>query len=252
MPALPIRRRSAGPISGDSAAGRPSTEGAANGPSSGVLGVGRSQPVGFDANTAFRSSRPLFSLPSDRSRIAPGPARSVLLIGAGSAPNQSWTIRLEYPSGTGDPNLPASAPAGTDLRPNLARRFPVRRPPTEAGGRTLRSRPLRATGPVIRTETSPVRGSDSKHLRAERRAGVDSVASPEGRRELCRILRSPQRTLPRRGVPTCGSSRPRTRRSCACRLQCLLRRLGPSRPAAADSVLAPVARSEDHASEIRF
>jgi len=120
MPALPIRRRSAGPISGDSAAGRPSTEGAANGPSSGVLGVGRSQPVGFDANTAFRSSRPLFSLPSDRSRIAPGPARSVLLIGAGSAPNQSWTIRLEYPSGTGDPNLPASAPAGTDLRPNLA------------------------------------------------------------------------------------------------------------------------------------
>lgn len=60
------------------------------------------------------------SLPSDRSQIAPGPARSVLLIGAGSAPNQSWTIRLEYPSGTGDPNLPASAPAGTDLRPNLA------------------------------------------------------------------------------------------------------------------------------------
>jgi hypothetical protein len=196
-PALPIRRRSAGPTSGDGCGEtlRWRSRERLEQRSPGEL-HGFSQSV-WDADAAFRTPRRSRTLPFGPCPDCSGTGSVLPWVGAGSAPNLVRTIRLEYPSGTGDPNLPASAPDGTDLRPNLAEEVSrVRHPPAEAVGCSLRSRPSKGsrTGESSGDEPRSRFGLQALACGRGERRGQRSPA-PEGGGELRRILWSPA-TLP--------------------------------------------------------
>lgn len=62
---------------------------------------------------------------------------------------------MGVPVETGDPNLPASVPAGTDLRPNLAEEVSFVALPDQVVEHPLGSRPQRAAGPGVERGRAP-------------------------------------------------------------------------------------------------
>lgn len=237
-PALPIRRRSAGPSSGDVLRGDPPLEepraARAAESWSGTVSASR-----WGRDTVIHGSAPLLPL----FRTVPGRIRDRLgpvPLDAGSALERFRTIRWECPSEDGRPEPPGirpgrDGPAAEPRGRGFLRGVPRPRPLNIRSG----AAPWKGSRTGGRAGTSPVRGSDSWHTRAGEVSVHDQRSPPRKAAGNCIASCGARRHFPEEG-PACGSVRGRrTRGPEACRLQCLLRGLGPSRPAAADSVLAP-------------
>jgi hypothetical protein len=223
-PAIPILRRSAKPIGGD-CCGETLRRGVASSSLGGSRGRLHQWSPGSLTVSASRYRRGRcfpHATPAASSAFGPFPDRS----GTGSvrslgrcrlSARTSGDHPLGVPVWDGRPEPPGIRPGRDGPAAEPREEVSRRRPPAETGGRSLRSRPSRATGPVSRAGTNPRSRFGLQALACGEVSGRAAFAGPEGRRELRRILRSPA-TLPGEGSACLRLLEAPTRGSTSCRL----------------------------------